>query len=140
MRLVRRRLAAGEFDHELVWFAVSVLAATGGALWLWLGLPWPRCAFLAMTGYPCLTCGATRCAIALAHGDLLSALMWNPLATIALIGLALFDLYALMVLVLRLPRFRIVDWTAREKSAVRIVAVTVLLLNWAFLLAHRLRY
>jgi hypothetical protein len=140
MRLVRRPLAAGEFDHELVWLTVSILAAVGGGLWLWLGLPWPRCAFLAITGYPCLTCGATRCAIALAHADLGSALLWNPLATIALAAVVLFDVYALIVLVMRLPRLRIVDWTRREKHAVRIAVVTVLLLNWAFLLAHRMRY
>jgi hypothetical protein len=140
MRVVRRRLSPGEFDHELVWLVISVTAIAIGAIWLRLGLPTMRCPFLAMTGYPCLTCGATRCSIALAHANFGAALDWNPLATIALCGLALFNVYALIVLLARLPRLRIVAWTQREKTVARIIAVAVLLLNWAYLLFHQTRY
>src|SRR4051812_48844362 len=131
MRLVRRQRSAAEFDHELVWLVISVAAFAGGAFWLWLALPGMRCPFLAMTGYPCLTCGATRCSIAFAHGHFATALGWNPLATIGLCGLVLFDVYAVLVLVARIPRLRVVEWTRREKTVARIVAVTFLFLNWA---------
>jgi hypothetical protein len=140
MRLLWRRRSGGETDHELIWLAVSVSAITGGAGWLALSLPWPRCAFFAVTGFPCLTCGATRSTIAFLHGDFFSALRWNPLAFVAFCAVLAFDLYAAIVLVGRLPRLRIVDWTAAEKTAARIAAITLLALNWIYLLAHHDRF
>jgi Protein of unknown function (DUF2752) len=140
MRLVWRKLAPGEFDYELVWLAVSVAAAVGGAIWLRLGLPMPHCPFLAITGYPCLTCGATRCSIALLHGNLAAAWLWNPLAFATLCALALYDLYAAIVLLGGLPRARLVDWTARQKTAVRIGVVALIIVNWVYLLSHRGRF
>ena len=95
-----------------------------------------RCPFLAMTGYPCLTCGATRCSIAFAHGDLAAAFAWDPLVTIGLCGLVLFDLYAALVLVARSPRLRVVEWTQRERNYGRVLAISLLLLNWAYLISR----
>jgi hypothetical protein len=140
MRVVWRRLPAAGFDHELVWLAVSVAALVGGAAWLALGLAWPRCPFLALTGFPCLTCGATRTTIALLHGDFPLALSWNPLAFLAVGAVALFDLYALVVLLGRGPRLRIVDWTKTEKTVVRIAVIALIAVNWIYLLAHRGRF
>jgi hypothetical protein len=140
MRLVWRRIPPADFDHELVWLAVSIAALAGGAIWLGVGLPGPRCPFLAVTGYPCLTCGATRCAIALLHGNLSLAWSWNPLAFVALCGVALFDLYAAVVLLARTPRFRVTDWTRAEKNAVRVAVVALIAVNWIYLLAQRGRY
>ena len=82
MRLLWRRRSANEPDHELIWLAVSAASIAGAAVWLGLALPWPRCAFLAVTGLPCVTCGATRSMIALLHGNFLGALRWNPLASL----------------------------------------------------------
>jgi uncharacterized protein DUF2752 len=104
---------------------------------LWLGLGWPRCPLLTMTGYPCLTCGGTRCAIALSHGYFSQAWPWNPLALIAFCGVALFDFYAAIVLVARLPRLRLTNWTRTEKNAARIAVIALIALNWIYLLAHR---
>jgi len=140
MRLVWRRIPPAEFNHEVVWLVVSLTAFVGGATWLRLGLPTLRCPFLAVTGYPCLTCGATRCAIAFLHGDFPSAWLWNPLALVALCGVAVFDIYALIVLITRAPRLRLVDWTRAEKNAVRIAVVVLIAVNWVYLLAHHTRY
>lgn len=140
MRLVWRRLPAAGFDHELVWLAVSLAAVAGGAAWIWIGLGWPRCPFLAMTGWPCLTCGATRATIAFLHGNFLEAFSWNPLGFLALCGVALFDIYAVVVLLSRAPRLRIVDWTRAERNAVRIAIVCALVGNWIYLLAQRGRF
>jgi Protein of unknown function (DUF2752) len=140
MRLVSRRLAPGEFDHELVWLTVTVAAAAAGAGWLWLGLQWPSCPLLAMTGYPCFTCGATRCAIAFSHAHFSQALHWNPLALAALIGLVGFDVYAAIVLVARLPRLRLIEWTRTEKNVVRVSVVVCVVVNWIYLLAHRAQF
>jgi hypothetical protein len=87
-----------------------------------------------------MTCGATRCTIAFLHGDFLGALRWNPLAFIALCGVAAFDLYAIVVLVGRGPRLRIVDWTAAGKNAARIAVVALIALNWVYLLSHRAQF
>jgi hypothetical protein len=140
MRLVWRRISPDDFNHELVWLAVSVVAAVGGAIWLKLGLPTLRCPFLAVTGYPCLTCGATRCAIALAHGNFSSAWVWNPLALVALGFVILFDTYAAIILLTRTPRLRLVDWTRAERNAVRVAVVALIVVNWIYLLAHRAQF
>jgi uncharacterized protein DUF2752 len=140
MRLVWRRIPPEDFNHELVWLAVSAAALAGGMVWLGLGMPGLRCPFLAITGYPCLTCGATRCAVAFLHGNLALAWSWNPLAFLALCGVALFDLYAAIVLAARSPRLRVVDWTRTEKNAVRIAVIALIVMNWGYLLAHHGRY
>lgn len=140
MRLAWRRRSAKEPDHELIWLAVSLASIALGAAWRALGLPWPRCPFLAVTHLPCVTCGATRCAIAFWHGDFLSALQWNPLACVVLSALIAFDLYAAIVVLGRLPRLRIVDWSVGEKKIARIAAIGLLALNWIYLLAHHDRF
>ena len=140
MRVVWRPLPPGGTDQELIWLMVSLAAAIGGAIWLGLGLPILRCPFLAVTGYPCLTCGATRCSIALLHGNFFAAWLWNPLAFVALCGVVLFDVYAVIALITRTPRLRLVDWTPTQKNAVRIAVVAVILVNWIYLLAHHTRY
>ena len=140
MRVVWRRMPAAGFDHELIWLALSLTALAGGAASLWIGLRWPQCPFLAMTGWPCLTCGATRSTIALLHGDLLRAFSWNPLAFLALCGVAVFDVYAAIVLLGRLPRLRIVDATRTERNVVHVAVVSALLVNWIYLLSHRAQY
>src|SRR6476659_11367445 len=101
MRLVWRKIPPAAFNQELVWLVVSVAAALGGAIWLRLGFPTLRCPFLAVTGYPCLTCGATRCGIAFFQGNFSMAWFWNPLALVALCGVAVFDVYAIIVLTMR---------------------------------------
>jgi Protein of unknown function (DUF2752) len=140
MRLVWRRRSAHGPDHELIWLAVSLASFALGGAWLALGLPWPRCPFHAVTGWPCLTCGATRASIAFLHGDFLSALRWNPLGFAVLCALVVFDLYAAIVLIGRMPRLRAVDWSAGGKNVVRIAAIGLLALNWAYLLAHYDRF
>ena len=140
MRLVWRRSAPGEFNHELVWLAVSLAAVVGGAIWLGLQFPTPRCPFLAITGYPCLTCGATRCAIAFLHGNFSAAWHWNPLALLALGGVAVFDIHAAIVLVAGAPRLRSVEWSRREKNALRLAVVALIVVNWVYLLAHRAQF
>lgn len=140
MRFVWRRIPPNDFNHELVWLAVSVAAAVGGSVWLKLGFPTLRCPFLAVTGYPCLTCGATRCAIALGHGNFSTAWLWNPLALVALCSVVMFDVYAAIVLIARTPRLRLIDWTRAETNAVRIAIIALIVVNWIYLLAHRAQF
>jgi hypothetical protein len=136
MQLTRRPLAPNELDHELIWLSVSLGSLAFAAGWFALRLPWPHCFFLAVTGHPCITCGATRSAIAFFHLDFWSAWKWNPLIFLFLSGLSIFDAYAFVVLVIRAPRVRIVQFSRTEKILVRFVAVTLLLANWIYLLSR----
>ena len=134
MQLAWEKSAASDFDHELVWLTVSVGGAAAAALWLWLGLPWPRCNFLALTGHPCVTCGATRAALQFAHGNFTAAWLLNPLVSVGYVAIALFDLYAIAVLSLGLPRLRFRTLSVFEKKAGRVAILVLLVANWSYLL------
>ena len=56
--------------------ALSALYATTG-----FGFP---CPFRAITGWDCPLCGGTRMGVALLHGDVQTAFLFNPLALIGL--------------------------------------------------------
>ena len=45
-------------------------------------------------------------------------------------GLSVFDAYAFVVLVLRAPRLRLVQFTPAQKIVLRLLAITLLLSNW----------
>ena len=138
MQILRRPLAPGETNHELLWLSVSSAALAFAATWFALGLPWPLCLFHALTGHPCLTCGATRSAIAFFHGQFISALQSNPLAFLFYCGLFLFNAYALGVCLLRVPRIRVAQLSVAEKKIIRGSTVAIFALNWLYLvIAHR---
>src|ERR1700694_1933942 len=101
MQLSWRRVAPNETDQELLWLSVSLGGLAAAAGWTALHLPWPHCVFLAITGHPCVGCGGTRAAVQFFHGNFLAAWQWNPLAYIFLCGVAVFDIYAAIVLLLR---------------------------------------
>ena len=66
------------------WVALTILgAALGCALLAWavgrLHIQPPPCRFRELFGIPCLTCGGTRCALALAAGRLGEAFRWHAL-------------------------------------------------------------
>src|SRR5205807_9561337 len=95
MQIVRRPLAPGETNHELLWLSVSLGGLALAAKCLALKLPWPICLFHSLTGHPCLTRGATRSAVAFFHAHFFVALQWNPLGFLLYCALSIFILYAL---------------------------------------------
>jgi uncharacterized protein DUF2752 len=136
MQLSWHRIAAHETDHELLWLSVSAASLASAGIWLALGLPWPSCVFHDLTGLPCLTCGATRSAIEFFHGHFFAAWNWNPFAFMVWCGIAVFDLYALIGLVTRAPRLRLMRFTRTEKNVSRIFIIALLALNWVWVLSH----
>lgn len=135
MQVSWRRLGPGETDLELLWLSVSLGGLTLAASWMALHLPWPHCFFLAVTGHPCVGCGGTRAAIAFFHGNFLTSWQWNPLAFVFLCGVALFDFYAAIVLVLRAPRLRMLV-SRPAKTFSRGLIIALLALNWIYLLSR----
>src|SRR5438045_9474065 len=98
MQIVRRPLTPDETNHELLWLRVSLGGLGLAASWFALNLPWPICLFHALTDRPCLTCGATRSAVAFFAAHFLAAFQWIPLAFRFYCALPLFIVYALCVL------------------------------------------
>jgi len=135
MQLAWRTVEPREPNHELIWLFVSIGGVALAAIWLWLALPWPVCWFHEFTGEPCATCGATRATIAFLHGHFLDAFRWNPLVFVGCAAAALYDLYAIAVLLAGRRRLRVI-FSGAEKRAFRFSAIGVLLLNWVYLLAH----
>lgn len=132
----RHQLAPNEVDYELLILGVTLGGLAVAAGWLALALPWPRCVFHALTGFPCMTCGATRSAVQFFQGDLIGSWSWNPLVFLTLAGITLYDLYAFVVVVVRAPRVRLLALSGGQKKFVRSAVVVMLLANWAYVLAH----
>jgi len=136
VRIAARPLAPGEVDFEFVAVSTSLAAFGLGAAWWATRLPWPVCAFHALTGYPCITCGATRSAIAFFHGRFLSSWNWNPLAFAAYCLIAIFNAYAFVAVISRGRRLRIVQITNLERNFARWSLLALVAGNWIYLLMH----
>lgn len=114
--------------------AACALAATTLVSVLHLDrLPFSLCVFKALTGWPCMTCGATRALGRLAHFDVAGALAMNPLVAagaLVLVPWAAADLALL-------PTGRAVSLQLSPAGArvARVAAVATVLLNWAGLVA-----
>lgn len=115
----------------LLWggVAAAVVALSPLAARLAAGLP--ACPVRAWLDLPCLTCGATRAALALARLDPATALALNPLAALGWIGLVGGGLAAgiLAAADRPLPRLRL-----RPTPHLRLALAAVLLANWTYLL------
>jgi hypothetical protein len=82
-----RRATRSDFPLAALWAwaaSVTLAVAVGGWLPLLASMA-PRCVLHQLTGIPCPTCGTTRAALALARGDLVAALMLNPLVSLVLV-------------------------------------------------------
>jgi hypothetical protein len=132
-----RPLAPKETDFEFLFLIVSSGLGASCFLWLSLGMPWPECWVRRLTGVPCPTCGATRCAMSLAHLDLAGAWQHNPLIFICYGGTLLVNLYAAGVLLFRLPRLRLANLPSKVKRALGALVMIALAGNWIYLLARR---
>jgi hypothetical protein len=131
-----RPLAPGETDFEPWFLFGSVTFGVGCLVWLTLRLPWPVCWFRHSLGVPCPTCGATRSALALAHGNIGLALHTNPLMCLVYLGVLFFDLYALIVVVWRMNRLRLERIPLQVQRVLRVIVVILVIGNWVYLLCY----
>lgn len=130
MKIIRRPLAPGETDLELLFAPILAISLAGVLLVLKTGWPLPGCPFAAWTQQPCLSCGVTRALEALSHGHWREAFLWNPLALVSLILLLLWMGYAAAVAGRRTPRLRLIGFTTTS----RVILLALVLINWSYLL------
>ena len=123
-----------ERQLAVLWGVLAVSALLLRPLWIAIAPALPPCPFRALTGVPCLTCGATRAAVAVLHGRPLEALLVNPLAVLAGLGFIAGGLVAPLWALLDAPVPHLPTPTPR---ALRLAIAVALLADWAWVLIAR---
>lgn len=98
-------------------------------------LPFTLCHFRAITGLPCPTCGMTTCFIHMTHGDFLRALAVSPLGVFVFFYVLAIIVFMIGHKIWKWPAVRVV-LGRREKIAAIVLAIVVVLLNWAYNIFH----
>jgi hypothetical protein len=127
------RARAGALPLGAIFLGIGVLAAFAVAVLHLDRLPILVCLFRAATGIPCLTCGATRALAGLAAGDVGGALAMNPLATLGAFALVPWGLGDLALMTR--GRALALEVGPSAGRILRVLAVTAVLANWAYLVA-----
>ena len=126
-------------DAEILWGSVAttllMLAAAVFYLRPEMVHALPGCIFKGLTGAACPSCGMTRALLALAAGDLLAALRWNPLVAVGAGLAALYIPYAWGVILGWVRPLRTGWLTAPMPPGVRWSIGVILAANWIYLLA-----
>lgn len=127
------RARAGALPLGAIFLAIGATAALAVAVLHMDRLPILVCVFHAVTGLPCLTCGATRALGDLANGDVRGALAMNPLATLAAFALVPWGVVDLALM----PRGSALAVEVGPTAArvLRVAAGVAVMANWAYLLA-----
>lgn len=135
MHLHLRTKQPDEVEYGII-YGTIVLLTLAAARFVPAGDLLPGCAFRALAGLPCPTCGITRSLVSLAHGDLAAAFVVNPLVFLVMAGGLVLFIANLAILVLGLRR-PVLSVTAGEGTVLRLSAAGLILLNWLFLvLSH----
>ncbi len=116
--------------------ALSALALLAGVLVRVSGLDHAGvsfCYFKALTGYACLTCGATRALGHLSRFDVVSALSIQPLVSAGTLGILGWG--ALDAILLLAARRAVLRLEGRALRVAAILGMVVAALNWVYLLA-----
>lgn len=119
-------------DRQLafLWGGAALACAAAAPFARDLSAGTPECAFRALTGVPCPTCGGTRAFLALANLDIPVALAWNPLVTLVAI---VFVVGGLIALVRAVSGRGIVDGPPPRWAGAAVALA--LAANWAFVVA-----
>lgn len=138
MAEVRRtslRAVAGGTPLGAIFLGASSLACLAVGLLHLDRFGLPVCIFKATTGWPCLTCGATRALARLYELDLAGAAAMNPLAV--LVAFTLVPWGTADVLLMTRGRALALELSPGTARALRILAVALLAANWVYLAAVR---
>jgi hypothetical protein len=80
-------------------YGLLALLCTGGYAWVYYNLTRAAenelytCTFKKIAGIPCPSCGSTRSVISLMQGDLVQAVIWNPMGLALMISMALIPVW-----------------------------------------------
>jgi uncharacterized protein DUF2752 len=129
VRLVAR---PGATPLGAIFLACGIVMAAGIGLLHLDRLPIALCAFKAVTGLPCLSCGTTRAFARLFTLDVPGAMAMNPLA--AAVALALVPWGSADLVLLARDRALALEISPGFAPAVRIAAAALVAANWAYLI------
>lgn len=135
MRFIQNRRTEGQIEFGVIYGGIALFALFAGRFLPVLALA-PDCAFHALTGFSCPTCGATRSIVYLSHGAFVSAFTMNPLVAACIVAATLFLFYCLFTLAFNIPRVG-VALSSNEKDRLRLTAVLLVALNWLYLIITR---
>ena len=135
MRFVQNRRREGQIEFGIIYGGIALFALFAGRFLPALALA-PDCAFHALSGVPCPTCGATRSIVYLSHGAFVSAFTMNPLVATCVVAAALCLFYCLFTLAFNIPRIG-VALSLNEKDRLRLTAALLVSGNWLYLIITR---
>ncbi len=133
MRVKLRERQPQDIEFGIIYGGIGVLVLTALRFTPVASLL-PGCVFKGLTSFPCPTCGATRAALLLVHGEAAASLRMNPLVSLCFMAACLVFSYSLPAFFLRLPRPS-VELSVREHVVIRVAVVVLILLNWSYLIA-----
>lgn len=99
------------------------------------------CLFRHLTGIPCPSCGSTRAALSLLHGDLLNSIMWNPFGIILMLILFILPIWILYDMVNKvssLHKFYNKAELYLSRKYIAIPLILIALVNWVWNIAKGL--
>jgi hypothetical protein len=132
MRAYRYRRDSGRIEFGIIYGGIALLALYAARFPQIITFP-SSCAFKGITGIPCPTCGSTRAVLHLTHGEIIAALVFNPLTSSCFLAAVLYFLYSLITLAPGIPRVGLV-LSDTEKNALLAGAVTLAMMNWIYLI------
>ncbi len=92
-----------------------------------------ECGFKTAFDLPCISCGSTRATIHLLHGDIFTAISFQPLTLTLYLLLVAWGVASLWAFVAR--RSIRLEFSDREEFALKAGLVAVPIMNWAYLIA-----
>lgn len=91
------------------------------------------CLIKSVTGLPCPSCGSTRSVLSIAHGDIITAMLWNPIGIFLVLLMLILPVWIVYDLILRKDSFYKFYFKVETFLKIPIVAITAILLviiNW----------
>ncbi len=120
-----------------IWMLVAIgvwLAAIGALEWIshYSEVSFVTCPFKLLTGFPCLTCGATRGVVATLQGHPLQGWLYNPMLFTAVFGMG-------ALLTIRLCTGKMLQWRRKQRWQKWLAWTGVILLagvNWIYVILY----
>lgn len=92
----------------------------------------PPCIFHRLTGFPCLTCGATRSLVALSQFDIASSFTLNPMLFLSVAGVITLSSISFYGIVSK--ESIVLKLSDGNKKALRIGIIGLFIANWVYLI------